>query len=347
MENFKFFFKGKKVLITGHTGFKGSWLYLVLERFGAEILGYSIGYNTGLSPLTKEFDNESSIQGDINDYLILERNIMNFEPEIIFHLAAQPLVLKSFEDPIGTYKTNLIGSLNLLNVIKDTPSVKSVVIITSDKVYKNNSNINYFSEDDELGGGDPYSASKAALEIALASWINSFVKHEGNFRYGISSVRSGNVIGGWDWGENRLVPDYFRSWNSDKSILIRNPGSIRPWQHVLDVINGYLFIAMKIYQNPTLYSSSYNLGPNYSDITVLELLDKFNKKNNQEVQVVQSIDISGRESKVLMLNSEKLHSIGWRPKLDIDQAIKLTIDCYKSNSIQVAHEQIKDYFDEK
>lgn len=346
MKSMKDFFKGKKIFITGHTGFKGSWLFATLEFFGANVKGYSIGYNEGHNPLVGQFDNNYSQMGNLNDYNRLEKAIIDFEPELVFHLAAQPIVLKSYEDPISTFQTNLMGSINLLHIITKLPSVKSVVIVTSDKVYKNNSNIKKFIEEDSLGGLDPYSASKAALELVLNSWTHSFININDNFKFGISSVRAGNVIGGWDWGENRLVPDYFRCFEQKKPLEIRNPNSTRPWQHVLDVIYGYLFIAMRIYENPSKYSTSYNLGPNDSGYSVEEIIGNFNKLNTEQVELIKSVDTSNRESRALELNSSKLKSIGWEPRINLIKSIQLTIDCYLTQDRSVAIKQIGDYFNE-
>lgn len=344
MKLLKDFFKGKKIFITGHTGFKGSWLFETLEIFGATVKGYSINYNEGQNPLVRKFDNKYSLKGNINDYKKLEKVINLFKPEIVFHLAAQPIVLKSYEDPIDTFQTNVMGALNLLHIVTKISSIKSVVIITSDKVYKNDSNLRQFIEEDSLGGLDPYSASKAALEILLNSWTHSFVKSNGSFKFGISSVRAGNVIGGWDWGENRLIPDYFRFLEQKKPLIIRNPNSTRPWQHVLDVIYGYMFIAMRIYEDPSKYSTSYNLGPNDLGYSVEEIIIKFNILNTEQVELIKSLDSTNRESKVLALNSSKLKSIGWEPKISLNKSIQLTIDCYLTKDRLVAIKQIGDYF---
>jgi len=262
------FWSGKKVLITGHTGFKGSWLMLWLLEQGAEVYGYSLEPKKDLNlfnNLLKElsFNNFNHFIGDICELKDFKSYIFQTKPDIIFHLAAQSLVRKSYEEPINTWQTNLIGSLNLLQCLRELDSNCSVVLVTTDKVYKNNEWIFGYRENDQLGGFDPYSASKAALEIAVSSWRNSFCKShsDNNSNIKIATARAGNVIGGGDWAEDRIIPDIMRSLSNNKILEIRNPLSTRPWQHVLEPLWGYMELARKLYMNEKGFCEAFNFGP--------------------------------------------------------------------------------------
>ena len=263
--NYKFLeekFRDKNVFITGHTGFKGSWLAFILSEVGANVTGYALAPNEkknnfDLLELEKKI---SHIESDIRNLKDLNQAILKSNPEFIFHLAAQALVKTSYEDPINTYETNILGSINLLEAVNNCKSVRSLVFITSDKCYENVESIWGYKESDKLGGIDPYSASKAAAEIIFSSYQRSYFINKTNF--GSASARAGNVIGGGDWSKNRIIPDCIRSINENLPLILRNPNSTRPWQHVLEPISGYLQLAIALLDQPNKFSNSWNFGPN-------------------------------------------------------------------------------------
>tara|TARA_B100000886_G_scaffold340307_1_gene309086 strand:- start:588 stop:1655 length:1068 start_codon:yes stop_codon:yes gene_type:complete len=329
------FYKNKKIFITGHSGFKGTWLCLYLIRLKAKIYGYSLppeenALYTKVESYLKENINQSF--SNILDSESLSEAVKKFEPDIIFHLAAQPLVRKSYVDPIETWQTNLIGSLNLLNCLKNYSKKCAVVVVTTDKVYLNQEWDFGYRENDILGGNDPYSASKAALEIAIASWRFSFCgseKHQ-NKNVFIATARAGNVIGGGDMAEDRIVPDSIRALIDNKKIPIRNPKSTRPWQHVLEPLNGYLELGMKLYSDPKEMSSSFNFGPYIKNNTTVEKLvieilshwpGDYELRNKNE---------NYHESNLLHLQIDKVYKyLNWSPKWDFELTIEKTINWYK------------------
>ncbi len=326
------FFKGKRVLITGDTGFKGSWLALWLSTLGAEVYGYSLPpendndhYN--LIKLEKTINH---IDGNLLDLDWLCKQVNDIQPEIVFHLAAQALVRFSYEEPKLTFDTNVSGSVNVLESIRKSKSVKSLIYVTSDKCYKNLEWIWGYRENDELGGHDPYSASKAAAEIVFSSYFDSFFKHNSNI--GVASVRAGNVIGGGDWANDRIIPDCIRSLRNDKEIVIRNPEATRPWQHVLDPLSGYLLLAQKLYYNSRDYSGSWNFGPSVNSIkTVKELTDNVIAIFGKGVCVVGQKDNIKHEAGLLHLNCDKAnHQLGWRPTWNFESTITNTVVWYKN-----------------
>lgn len=324
------FFKDKKVLITGHTGFKGTWLSTILNIFGAKLLGYSNqGYQNSKSFYALGLDKKiKSIFGDINDYKKLKKTINSFKPEIIFHLAAQPLVSDSILDPRKTFMTNSNGTLNILDIVNNSKFIKSVVIITSDKCYKNISQLWGYRENEELGGDDPYSASKASSEIIFNAYQKSFFIN--NKKLGISSVRAGNVIGGGDWSRDRLIPDFIKSFQSKKILKIRMPKSTRPWQHVLEPLYGYLLLAESQYKFNQKFSSTWNFGPDEFGINVNNLLNKFNKYFDNKVIVKFDKSKNFKEAKLLQLNCDKAkYYLKWHPKLSMDECLRYTADWYK------------------
>jgi CDP-glucose 4,6-dehydratase len=338
MENFnnlKKFWNKKRVFITGHTGFKGTWLCIILNYLNSKIIGYS------LKPKKNSFFNKTNIEKKLssNYYLNvsninkLKKKIKLSNPEIIFHLAAQPLVIESYKNPLKTFKTNFIGTLNLLECIRDIKSVKSVVIITTDKVYKISKKNKIFKEDDELGGYDPYSASKVSAEVVTSSYIKSFFQNS-NLKGRVSTARSGNVIGGGDFTKNRLVPDIMYSINKNKNLTVRNPNHVRPWQHVLDPLVGYLILAQKQYENKMITSEhSWNFGPNNSNFKkVIEIVNYFKKHFNFKFKLSKKQNF--KETKTLKLNSSKAKKkLKWKPRWNLIQAINNTIDwnnCFKT-----------------
>ena len=331
-DNFLDIFRDKKVLVTGHTGFKGSWLTYVLVEAGAEVLGYS------LTPATQPnhfelLDIENSIQhviGDVRDSENFNLCINQFKPEFVFHLAAQALVRVSYADPLDTFSTNIMGSAVVLDAISKCDSVRSFVYVTSDKCYENLEWVWGYRESDSLGGNDPYSASKAAAEILFKSYENSFFRH--NLTLGAASVRAGNVIGGGDWAQDRIVPDCVKSIIEKKPLLIRNPNSTRPWQHVLEPISGYLLLASKLYSHPKQFSGSWNFGPSTQEIrNVFEVATfLFDRIGRGTVEIEESQN-QPHEANLLQLNCDKANQIlGWYPRWSVNTTLENTAEWYKS-----------------
>lgn len=335
MKNFNNIYRGKKVLVTGHTGFKGSWLSIWLRELGAEVIGYSLDPytekdNFNLSKLSEKI---LDIRGDIRDRKYLREVFEKYQPEIVFHLAAQPLVRLSYDIPVETYETNVMGTINILEEIRNSKSVKVGILITTDKCYENKEQIWGYRENEAFGGYDPYSSSKGACEIAIHSWIKSFFNPKDYDKHGksIASVRAGNVIGGGDWAKDRIVPDCIRALEENKDIEIRSPKSIRPWEHVLEPLSGYLLLGQKMLEEPTKYCEGWNFGPTLDAIVnvweVASNIIKFYGKGKLK-------DISNpndlHEAKLLLLDITKARfELGWKPTLTIEQSIELTVDWYK------------------
>lgn len=326
------FFKNKRILITGDTGFKGSWLSLWLNFLGAKVYGYALppeNENAHFNILNLK-DEIKHIDGNILDFEKLHQIFQNIQPEIVFHLAAQALVRLSYDEPKLTFDTNVTGSVNILEVVRHTNSVKSLIYVTSDKCYKNKEWIWGYRENDELGGHDPYSASKAAAEIVYSSYLDSFFSKNKNI--GIASVRAGNVIGGGDWALDRIIPDCIRSIMSEKAIEIRNPLATRPWQHVLEPLSGYILLAQKLFENPNKYSGSWNFGPSIESIkTVKELTEMTIKILGKGSILIGETDNQKHEAGLLHLNCDKSnHQLSWNPVWNFDQTVKMTIEWYKN-----------------
>jgi len=349
----KNFWKNKKVFITGHTGFKGTWLSLFLNLLNVKIYGYSLRpeklslFNqTKCSKIFKK-----NFYLDINNLKDLKKKLTQSKPEIIFHLAAQPLVNESYNNPVKTFNTNIMGTINLLEASRNVKSVKSIVIITTDKVYKiKKINRNYL-EPDELGGKDPYSASKACVEIVVNSYIQSFTK-KSFLKNRISTARSGNVLGGGDYSKNRLVPDILKAINKHKELIIRNPDHVRPWQHVIEPLYGYMLLAQKQYQKKIKEkNNAWNFGPrNSSFINVNQIIDKIKKiKKFKKITIKKSNIV---ETKVLRLNSYKaMKKLKWKPKWNIDKTIEKIIlwnDLNKmiKNTKKICEKQIIEYLND-
>ncbi len=348
------FYKNKKVLITGHTGFKGSWLTLWLIQMGARVAGYSLEPNTDPSLfhiLKLEHDIDHTI-ADIRDADKLQNAFDRFKPEIVFHLAAQPLVRYSFHHPKETYETNVMGTVNLLDAVKATDSVKAVVCITSDKCYENKEWVFGYRENDPMGGHDPYSSSKGCAELVIASYRSTYFNPQ-NYGSGhhvaLASARAGNVIGGGDWSADRLVPDCVRYLVKDEEIILRNPDAVRPWQHVLEPLYGYLILGKKNAEDPSRYCEAWNFGPNDSEmIPVKELVAKIIEYWERGSYRVKKDDTI-HEANLLKLDISKARSIlNWCPRLNFDQALKWTILCYmsyydKKEMLEICRQQIRDY----
>ena len=326
-------YKNKKVLITGHTGFKGSWLSIWLNLLGAKVIGISNDIPSSPSNFitsnVKNYIDDFKI--NINDLDLLKNTINKIQPDFIFHLAAQSLVRKSYSDPIYSFSTNTMGTVNILESLKVIDKSINVILITSDKVYKNIESKKGYSETDSLGGKDPYSASKAMAELAIQSYFNSFFQSSNSY-IKLTTARSGNVIGGGDWAADRIIPDCMKSWSNNESVNIRNPTSTRPWQHVLETLRGYLLIGQNLYNQNVKHGEAYNFGPplNQKNYSVGDLINELSKHWNK----VKWKDISKNnekfyESKLLKLNCEKaLKDLNWKSILSFEEAVKMTIDWY-------------------
>ena len=322
-------YRNKRVLVTGHTGFKGSWLCKWLNHLGAEVFGYSLNPSTEPNHFDLSNPKVNSHINNIQDFNSVRDFIIKSEPEIIFHLAAQPLVIKSYKEPLETFSTNVIGTANILEAVRYIDTVKAVIIITTDKCYKNKECIYGYRETDELGGYDPYSASKACTELVTESYKNSFF-NEDNTGLLIASARAGNVLGGGDWTSNRIFKDIAIAASEKEKLILRNPESIRPWQHVLEPLSGYLLLGQLLFQNRKEFAEPWNFGPSYnSNITVRELVNIVKKRwNDIEVEFEKP---KIYESKYLMLDSSKAYNkLKWKPVWGIDLTINNTIDWYKN-----------------
>ena len=344
------FFKGKKIFITGHTGFKGSWLTYILYLSGAKLAGYSLKPknkfdNFYLLKLDKKIKN---YYGDVRDKKNLSKKIKKFKPDIIFHLAAQPLVKESYKNPKFTFSTNIFGTLNVLEALREVKSIKSALIITSDKCYKNYEKKSGYSEEDELGGEDPYSASKAAAENVFFSYQKSFFKNRN--KIGLVSVRAGNVIGGGDWSQDRIIPDLIKSIIFEKKFIIRSPKSTRPWQHIFDLLNGYLILSRKIYGN-NKFNGSWNFGSNKSHVTVKEVIYKLIGILGVNKKVFIKFDKKIKETELLSLKTYKSkRNLKWKTKLSLNQSLEIIADwysCYindKKNIEKFSKGQVESFF---
>tara|TARA_B100001996_G_scaffold135846_1_gene103428 strand:+ start:1937 stop:2992 length:1056 start_codon:yes stop_codon:yes gene_type:complete len=346
----KKFWKNKKVFITGHTGFKGSWLSIWLNELGAKVTGYSLKPQTQPSLFETCLISKkvNSFIGDIRDYKKLKEKISLAKPDIIIHMAAQALVLDSYEDPMKTYQTNLMGTVNILNAIRDISSIKVLINVTSDKCYENNDDFRAFKEDAPMGGFDPYSSSKACSELITAAYRTSFFKNN----VAIATARAGNVIGGGDWASNRIIPDFIKEAHQNRKLSIRNPKAIRPWQFILEPLSGYLILAEKLFQKGFDYAESWNFGPNdQGDKSVEWLISNFDKEYNGKKNFKILLNKStAYESNYLKLDcSKSLKRLNWAPKLNIEKSISMTCDWYKNfykkdlDMYSFTIEQIKQY----
>lgn len=347
-------FTGRRVFITGHTGFKGSWLSLWLLRLGADITGYALPPKTE-DDLFVKCDLQSklhSIVGDINDYEKLHRAMLAAQPDFVFHLAAQPLVRHSYEDPLETFATNVVGSANLLEAVRHVPSVKSLIYVTTDKCYKDRKWVWGYRESDELGGRDPYSASKAAAELIFSSYQDSFFHYMTDFS--AASVRAGNVIGGGDWAVDRIVPDCINALRNRAPIVLRSPFATRPWQHVLEPLGGYLMLASQLAgREGAAYAGAWNFGPSTdSKKSVQQLADKIIQNWGSGTLVHTEADEAKIETMTLQLNSEKAHTdLCWRPIWDFQATVQETVGWYKAmeegvDCFEFTNDQITRYYSE-
>lgn len=349
------FWSGRRVLVTGHTGFKGSWLSLWLHRLGAEVSGYSLGVPTdpslfetaGVAELVAGHD------GDVDDLGRLVDVVARQAPEVVFHLAAQSLVRPSYDDPVATLRTNVLGTAHVLEAVRRAGGVRVVVVVTSDKCYRNNEWEWGYREQDELGGFDPYSSSKACAELVADAFRSSFFTGglAGGEAVAVATARGGNVIGGGDWSADRLVPDAVRAAWAGQPLVVRNPGSVRPWQHVLDCLGGYLLLARRLWEDPTL-AGPWNFGPDESSIRrVAWVVDRITALlGSEDVGWNQALlRDEPHEAGLLRLDSSKARArLGWRPQLSIDEAVDLTGSWYQAfrrggDARSITYRQIDEY----
>ncbi|MBI3553489.1 MAG: CDP-glucose 4,6-dehydratase [Elusimicrobia bacterium] len=341
-------FKGKRVFVTGHTGFKGSWLCLWLKDLGAEVFGYALAPQSdhdlycrlGLSRLI------GHLEADIRDAELLREAVRDFRPEFMFHLAAQPLVRLSYEQPLLTFETNVLGSLNALEAARGAASLRAMVYVTSDKCYENKGLARGCKEDDALGGADPYSASKACAELVLRAYQRSFFA--GRATFGAASARAGNVIGGGDWAADRIVPDAVRALVAGKPLVLRNPGAVRPWQHVLDPLYGYLMLAARLYDAPKAHAGAWNFGPELGQSrSVRELAKRLAASWGKPLKLEIERSVVP-EARSLKLDSGRARRLGWRPRWDFSRAVSETASWYQAvaggqDALAVTRRQIGQY----
>lgn len=352
LESLSSFYKDKKVFVTGHTGFKGSWLVACLHLLRAKTKGYALApeYENGLFSLLQPLNNDESVIDDIRNKQRLQKEIEEFQPDYIFHLAAQPLVRRSYQIPAETFEVNVVGTANLLEVIAKVSHKCTIIVITTDKVYENKESNILYKEHDVLGGYDPYSASKACTELVVNSFRNSFfnLKSYKQHQKAISSVRAGNVIGGGDWSTDRIIPDIVRALKKGEAIDVRSPNSVRPWQHVLDPISGYLLLGGLLNSNVS-FSKAYNFGPLPHDhLTVQQVVETAIQSWGDGKWNDCSSSTQPHEAGLLQLSIERaVKELKWHPKLDARTAIQWTIDWYRQPAdriVDYTFQQIRNYF---
>jgi CDP-glucose 4,6-dehydratase len=346
--------QGRRVFLTGHTGFKGSWLALWLKRLGAEIRGYALDPCTepnllDLASVGKALDD---VRGDVRDHAKLEASMTEFRPEVVFHLAAQPLVRRSYADPLGTYGTNVMGTAHVLEAVRRTRSVRAVVSVTTDKCYQNQEWLWPYRETDPLGGYDPYASSKACAEIVSSAYRTSFFPLDrlDEHHVAVATARAGNVIGGGDWSEDRLIPDLVRGFRSGRPVLIRRPDAIRPWQHVLEPLHGYITLAEQLLAQPAKFATAFNFGPGDDDIwPVGRIATKLVQIWGDGASWIRDSVPSVHEDHVLRLDASKARvELGWKPRLKIETALEWTMAWYRAwnqgeNMPELTEKQIAQY----
>jgi CDP-glucose 4,6-dehydratase len=353
MRGFNNVYEDKTVLITGHTGFKGSWLSIWLYELGAKVIGYALDPYTERDNfvLSKIREKIVDIRGDIRDANKLADVFKKYNPEFVFHLAAQPLVKISYEKPVETYEINVMGTINVLEAIRKTQQTKVGIMITTDKCYDNKEQLWGYRESDPLGGYDPYSSSKGAAEIAINSWRLSFFNPQFHEQHGksIASVRAGNVIGGGDWAQDRIIPDCIKALELNKPIEIRSPKSVRPWEHVLEPLSGYLMLGERMYYHPSEYAEAWNFGPEFSSIIPVWDVAKAVINTYQRGELKDVSDPNAvHEAQLLALDISKARfKLGWIPTLNMEETIKLTVDWYKKyqniDVYELCQKQIMDF----
>lgn len=345
-------FQGKRVLITGHTGFKGAWLGLWLSELGAEVVGYALPPETdslfnrlGLAQLIRH------IEGDVRDLERLQALYHEFQPEVLFHLAAQALVRLSYQEPKLTFDTNVGGAVNVLEASRRSEALRTIIFVTSDKCYRNREWIWGYRENDELGGNDPYSASKAAAEMVFQAYVHSFFQKRRNL--GVASVRAGNILGGGDWAQDRLVPDVIKALVQDKPIILRNPDATRPWQHVLDPLGAYLLLAARLYEDPQAFSGSWNFGPSGEGIrSVGDVAEKIiTLWGKGTIRVERQTDAPSEAGLLHLCCDKAKRALNWSPKWDFERTVEETVLWYKrvmsgASALELTKGQLQAYMEE-
>lgn len=340
--------RGRKVLVTGHTGFKGGWLMAMLLKLGAEPVGYSLEPPSAPSFFVETGLRErcADIRADILDLGRLKKVLREEEPDVVFHLAAQPLVIRSYLEPIETFEVNVIGTANVLEAVRSCSSVRACVCITSDKCYENLEQDQGYREEDRMGGSDPYSASKGAAELVISSYRRSFFKEGAK----VASVRAGNVIGGGDWAEKRIIPDIVSCLTENRPLVLRNPNSVRPWQHVLDPLNGYLTLAARMLEGDERTAEAWNFGPDGDTLTVRQVAEMMMAAWGRTVPIDIVPNNNYHESKMLRLDcSKSMSKLDWKSRLDIKDAVRYTVDWYKGwsegeDAFDITNRQIETFW---
>lgn len=335
------FYKGKRVLVTGHTGFKGAWLCEMLTYFGAEVLGYALHEEEG-SLYSKIRDDISidNVYGDINDFTKFSADIQEFKPEIVFHLAAFGFIKECYDNPVRAYNTNVMGTVSLMESIRQCSSVKSVVVVTTDKVYENHGDGAVYSEDDRLGGVGPYSSSKTCCEFVVNDYRTTYFEAEER-KIGIATVRASNVLGGGDHIESRLIPTILRSIDKGEEVPLRHPEQTRPWQSVLDALNGYMTVARRLYYEPNEYSRSWNIGPTEDGIKSVGWVYEKIKEYFADMKSINTKEIGIGESRTLGLDiSNSVEALGWKPCLSTEEIIRMLVDFYKNQKNGISSHDI-------
>ncbi len=330
------FWRGKRVFLTGHTGFKGSWLSLWLQAAGAEVMGYSLLPPTSpsLFGVAKVSEGMTSVEGDVRDLAKLQAAIAEHQPDIVFHMAAQPLVRYSYKHPVETYSTNVMGTVHILEAVRQTNCARVVVNITSDKCYENREWVWGYRENEAMGGHDPYSNSKGCAELVAAAYRNSFFAPEQYDEHATSlaSVRAGNVIGGGDWAEDRLIPDIMRAIMAGESVLIRSPNAIRPWQHVLEPLNGYMTLAEQMWEDGATFAEGWNFGPNDEDARPVSwITEQLTRLWGEGASWQLDTKVNPHEATYLKLDCSKAKSrLKWQPKLDLGMTLEWIVEWYQA-----------------
>ena len=349
------FWRGRRVFLTGHTGFKGSWMSLWLQHLDAQLIGYALAppSSPNLFEIGRVADNMTSMESDIRNLEHLQAAMSRYQPEIVIHMAAQSLVRYSYQNPIETFSTNVMGTANLLEAVRQTSSVKSVVVVTSDKCYENKEWLWGYREADPMGGYDPYSSSKGCAELLTKAYQQSYFPAAKSSKVAIASVRAGNVIGGGDWADDRLIPDMIRAIAAHRSVSIRNPLAIRPWQHVLEPVSGYLLLAQKLYESGTDYAEAWNFGPDDSDARPVKwIVEEFTRLWGDGASWGEDKGDHPHEAHYLKLDCSKAKSrLGWQPRWSLSSALKNITAWHKAHlqgddMRKVSLKQIDDYKNE-
>ncbi|MCX6115885.1 MAG: CDP-glucose 4,6-dehydratase [Proteobacteria bacterium] len=331
------FWQGRRVLVTGHTGFKGAWLTLWLQKLGAKVSGFSLGVPTepSLFKILSWGEAITSFEGDIRDAALFSNIVEREQPEVVFHLAAQSLVRPSYEDPVGTFATNVLGTVHMLEAVRKANGVRAVINVTSDKCYENHEWPYAYRENDPFGGRDPYSCSKGCAELVTAAYRSSFFSLAGPDQVGLASVRAGNVIGGGDWSAERLIPDCMRAFSRGEEVVIRNPASVRPWQHVLEALRGYMLLAQQLYDTPMQFSEGYNFGPDTQDARpvsfIVEQLCSTWGPSAKWRLVREGEGVHPHEATWLRLDSSLARcKLNWKPLLSLTEGLAWTAQWYRA-----------------